>query len=450
MRLDQDHRKWQRLAELGTLALLVAGWLCLVFVMDRDLAEGSDSDRRFQALRLWLEEGVRPAVKWPLIGTVLGTPFFYLGRIIRTPEWWMYAYPALIAGASLVILDVLLKPHLETAPRRRFLLLLLMASMVPYQLRSLSAETFNLFLLAIGFVALLEERWVSGFVAVALGGANMPATLGGVGLALVVTALMLRRWRVVLPGVLAVLITVGENWFKYGSPFETPYAEGIEHGYRTALPYSGQPGFSYPMLFGVVSLVFSFGKGILFFAPGLFLPLRPAAEGLPVLLTRLRWVWVTHVIGLVIVYSKWWAWYGGFTWGPRFLAFASVPAALILALKVERPSERLLENLAVILVLALSAWVGLCSSVFGLYGQGFCTENHYALESFCWYLPEYSVLSRAVVMDYPMPTSQWLLVAVCVSTFVVSAAPLVPVVARQFRAAWRDGAHWFRAQSFRF
>ena len=150
------------------------------------------------------------------------------------------------------------------------------------------------------------------------------------------------------------------------------------------------------------------------------------------LLTRLRWVWVTHVIGLVIVYSKWWAWYGGFTWGPRFLAFASVPAALILALKVERPSERLLENLAVILVLALSAWVGLCSSVFGLYGQGFCTENHYALESFCWYLPEYSVLSRAVVMDYPMPTSQWLLVAVCVSTFVVSVAPLVPVVRGNF------------------
>ena len=65
MRLDQDHRKWQRLAELGTLALLVAGWLCLVFVMDWDLAEGSDSDWRFQALRLWLEEGVRPAVKWP-------------------------------------------------------------------------------------------------------------------------------------------------------------------------------------------------------------------------------------------------------------------------------------------------------------------------------------------------------------------------------------------------
>ena len=439
-----------RLAELGTVALLVGAWLCLVFVMERDLAAGSDSDRRFQALRLWLEEGVHPAVKWPLIGTVFGTPFFYLGRLVQTPEWWMYTYPALVAGASLVVLDVFLKPYLETAPRRRFLLLLLIASMVPYQLRSLSAEAFNLFLLTIGFVALLEERWVPGFAAVALGGANMPATLGGVGLALVVSAVMLRRWRVVLPGFLAVLITVAENWFKFGGLFNTPYAEEIEHGYRTYLPYSGRPGFSYPMLFGVLSLVFSFGKGILFFAPGLFLPLRRAAEGLPVLLTRLRWVLVAHVVGLVVVYSKWWAWYGGFTWGPRFLAFASVPAALILTLKVERPSEKLLENVIVILVLALSVWVGLCSSVFGLYGQEFCAANQYALESFCWYLPEYSVLSRAMVMNYRMPSRQWPLVVVCALTFAVSIAPLVPVVARQLRAAWRDGAGWFRAQTFRF
>ena len=159
---------------------------------------------------------------------------------------------------------------------------------------------------------------------------------------------------------------------------------------------------------------------------------------------------ISGVIGLVIVYSKWWAWYGGFTWGPRFLAFASVPAALILTLKVERPSEKLLENLVVILVLALSVWVGLCSAVFGLYEQGFCAENQYALEAFCWYLPEYSVLSRAMVMNYRVPSRQWLLVAVCALTFVVSVAPLVPVVARQFRAAWRDGAQWFRAQNFRF
>ena len=110
-----------------------------------------------------------------------------------------------------------------------------------------------------------------GFVAVALGGANMPATLGGVGLALVVCALMLRRWRVVLPGVLAVLITVGENWFKYGGLFETPYAEGSSTAIGPPCR-TGQPGFSYPLLFGVVSLVFSFGKGILFFAPGFSCP----------------------------------------------------------------------------------------------------------------------------------------------------------------------------------
>ena len=41
-------------------------------------------------------------------------------------------------------------------------------------------------------------------------------------------------------------------------------------GFRTALPYSGQPGFSYPFFFGVLSVLFAFGRGLVFFAPGLF------------------------------------------------------------------------------------------------------------------------------------------------------------------------------------
>ena len=226
------------------VGLLFGAWLCMLLVLTRDIDAGSDADHRFQLLRHWIEDGIAPNEKWPMIGTILGAPMYFLGRLYQTPEWWMYRYPAILCGVALVVLDRLLEPHLATAPRRRFLLLLLVASMVPYQLRSLSAESFNLSLLLVGFVALLQERWVLGTVAVALGGANIPATLGGVGLALLVSSVMLRKWRVLLPVVLGVLLALTESWFKHGTPFSTPYLEDAEHGYRTVLPYSGLAGFS--------------------------------------------------------------------------------------------------------------------------------------------------------------------------------------------------------------
>ena len=54
--------------------------------------------------------------------------------------------------------------------------------------------------------------------------------------------------------------------------FTSPYAD--DHGSITVMPFSGRPGFSYPAFFGILGIVFSLGKGLLFFAPGLFLPVR--------------------------------------------------------------------------------------------------------------------------------------------------------------------------------
>ena len=59
-----------------------------------------------------------------------------------------------------------------------------------------------------------------------------------------------------------------EAWIRRGSPFATGYEN--ERGLRTLLPYSGLPGFTYPFVLGVLSSLFSFGKGLLFFAPGCF------------------------------------------------------------------------------------------------------------------------------------------------------------------------------------
>ena len=108
-----------------------------------------------------------------------------------------------------------------------------------------------------------------------------------------------------------------------GAPLTTAY-EG-DHSFRTVLPYSGEPGFSYPLLLGLLSIVFSLCRGLVFFMPALLLWL---SDRTPALLKEHAYavgLMLLVVCGLVLVYARWWAWYGGISCGPRFFVFARFP-----------------------------------------------------------------------------------------------------------------------------
>jgi hypothetical protein len=256
---------------------------------------------------------------------------------------------------------------------------------------------------------------------IVVGAANAPAAVVALVPVAVWQALRTRRLRHLAPLGAAVLLVLGEAWLRRGSPFDTGYAN--DHGYKTLLPYSGRPEFSYPFLLGVASILFSFGRGLLFFTPGLVLWLdarvrRTAATVLPMLL---------FVAGLVLVYAKWWAWYGGVSWGPRFFVFAAVPASILVAL---RPLRSGLGNAFVLLVLALSAWVGLVGLLATSAEPSVCTENRYALEAFCWYVPEFSSLWQPLLHRPPLEP---VVVTWCALVFVYLAAPLAASAAASAR-----------------
>jgi hypothetical protein len=117
--------------------------------------------------------------------------------------------------------------------------------------------------------------------------------------------------------------------------------------------------------------------------------------------------------------------YGGYTWGPRFLMFASLPASLVLAAAVRRPPRRLVAASAVLAVLALSLWAGIDGQTYGLYAQSLCTANHYSLEAFCWYVPEFSVLWTPFVFHAPFSWRYPPLIAYAVAVALVVSWPLV-------------------------
>src|SRR5260370_40624044 len=92
-------------------------------------------------------------------------------------------------------------------------------------------------------------------------------------------------------------------------------------------------------------------------------------------------LWIRFLVGLVLVCSPWWAWYGGWFWGPRFFLFASLPASFGLAVRLPRPDTRLLVNVLTIGVLALSGLVGIDGALFDQYPLGkICLVHKYSQE----------------------------------------------------------------------
>src|SRR5262249_4431308 len=157
----------------------------------------------------------------------------------------------------------------------------------------------------------------------------------------------------------------------------------------------------YPFVLGALSIVFSFGKGLLFFYPGMFAPVHRFIDDPD--LKAVRQAWLLVVVGLVAVYARWWAWYGGMCWGPRFFLFAALPSALVFTLWTGRARSALRARAAALL-LAYAFWVGYAGLVFEIQTLDICSTDSNRLEAFCWYLPEFSPLVRPFIVARTLAT----------------------------------------------
>ena len=394
---------WRRWTARGVreTALIVLGLLANLVLLPHTIA--GDGARRYAALSQLLSgEGLSP-VKYSLIGPIFAAPLWLIGRLLSQPAVWVEGYSTLVFALGLLAFYLLLRKRMDGDLLRAFLLLLTLASMFPYHLTQFYGEVFTAVLVAVGLtLATLYRRGALGGLAlVVIGVANTPAAIVGLALALAQRIWRTRRLRYGLALVAAVALIVGESWLRRGSGMNDGYLR--DNGGHTLMPFAGIPGFSYPLLLGLLAIFLSFGKGLLFFTPGLFLPVRrriTALWGAQSQLWSLYSLWLLFVAGLVLVYAKWWAWYGGWFWGPRFFLFACVPASFALALWTQRPAARLSLNLLALLALALSVWVGINGAVFNQAGLTVCTNNHYLLEAYCHFTPDFSALWRPLVNVY--------------------------------------------------
>ncbi len=147
----------------------------------------------------------------------------------------------------------------------------------------------------------------------------------------------------------------------------------------------------------VLSILLSFGKGLVFYIPALLLALSARSREALGLDRRMGWIALVAFVGPVLIYSKWWAWYGGNFWGPRFFLFMCAPACLLMASALQERGMSVGRLAAVLAVVALSAWGGVSGYVFAQSEMDLCWRDNYANEALCWYVPEFSALWRPFV-----------------------------------------------------
>jgi hypothetical protein len=133
------------------------------------------------------------------------------------------------------------------------------------------------------------------------------------------------------------------------------------------------------------------------------------------------------VVGLILVYSRWWDWNGSVFWGPRFFLFACIPASFALAVRLMRYKEASLGmNLLTLVVFCLSAWVSVDGAVFQLYvgPSPICFIYHDALRTLCWDTPDYSTLWQPFAFHIKITQGQQMFLVFSLLVAVYMVTPL--------------------------
>ena len=194
----------------------------------------------------------------------------------------------------------------------------------------------------------------------------------------------------------AVAIHFFVEYLKYGTAFHSGY---------------GKESFTTPLGYGLFGLLFSSGRSLFLYSPPVILCLF----GLTGFWRRHRFaaaVLIFTILLRLLLFSRWWGWHGGLSWGPRYLN-PLVPLFLLFLNEVLVRYERYHVGIrTAILIIFL---VGFLIQVTGvLASPALITSNLYGLargdEAAYLFIPQMSGLSHGIQ----------LLRAGCIDSFLVS------------------------------
>jgi len=350
----------------------------------------------------------------PMLFSIFALPLYHFGDVVA-----LFNMVTLFVGLAATVF--LLWRVAPADILRRFVLIVLAASMFGHHTQLFFGELLTAMMMAIAVAALIIGWQLPAIATSVLAVVNQPAAVP----ALFVMLLdrergPFRLLKAAWPIAICALLMMLEFYLRRGDPLAIGYEGDV--GARSIMPYSGLPGFSYPLVFGLLSLLFSFGKGLALYAPGLWLLFARPTFDMPAALRLFQRHSVWFLAGLVLIYAKWWAWAGGWFWGPRFLVFASIPASMALAIHLSDHHATPSRKSIITGLLLWSAWVGISGNVYGQYDLGTCNAQP-NVEPLCWYSPEFSALFHPFIVPKPLSPNDVVILGYSVAAAIVLALP---------------------------
>lgn len=365
----------------GLLLILIGG---MILLFGADIQITSDGLIRYNALMNLINNGHLEPIKYSYIGPIFSIPLYYAGIEIKY-------FNIIILFVALIFSAFIMKDVFSSEFIMKFILLTLVGSMFTANTRDFFSETFSSSTLFVGILLLILNKYkILSILLVSLSVVTNTVLIVPVSLIALYFIFKERKVGYVFYILNPILIIGLENFLKFGSVLNQAYSNN--HGFHTLMPYSGLPNFSYPLFFGILSILFSFGKGLVFFTPAIFLQVHFDKKE-----KFMKAIYIiSAVIGicLILIYSKWWAWYGGVCWGPRFFLFLSFMNSFVLAFFLTKSSINysIKKVFWIVLVLVLSLWVGYNGHIFEDSWFNICRKDSYAWEPLQWYTTDYSVL----------------------------------------------------------
>jgi hypothetical protein len=433
---------------LGMFLLLGMGFVGL-FILPFSIT--SDGQVRFQFMDTLVHHLQITPMRYSMIGPIFSLPLWVLASFFKDPDAVIARYNLLLYASAIFVLFMWLKSHFERKFIITFIFILSFGSMFPGHLINYYGEVFSAVFLAMGTVGLVTKKERIGWICLLLAVLNTPALLVPFALVVLYLAWESRRFRYLALIPICLFLIILESRLRMGSflaVFQTYL--NTDHGYTTVLPYSGRVGYSYPFLLGILSIFLSFGKGLIFYCPGLTLIGWAWKSIVNPVERKLLILWLLITLGLLLAYASWWAWYGGWYWGPRFFLFASLPAAWFLAKLVHSNNPSLLKTLTLAILITLSLWVGVNGVVFQQKTLDLCKQNNFALESLCWYVPEFSPLIRPLIVHGALSHYDKLILFLYGVLWLYILVPTGINLFRQLKVVWEDNRSLFNFPSWRF
>jgi dolichyl-phosphate-mannose-protein mannosyltransferase len=152
-----------------------------------------------------------------------------------------------------------------------------------------------------------------------------------------------------LPIAVAIVVIAAYDALRFGSVFETGYGDEAR-------------AFTTPLVVGLAGFLISPGKSLFVYAP----ILAAAVIGWPALVRRQRLVACVAgaiVIAPMLFFARYYQWYGGGVWGPRFLVMILPFLLLGLAALVDEVAGRVWPRVALGTIAAVSAAIQIVSVV---------------------------------------------------------------------------------------